>query len=100
MGRLCLLRRAHGLAYGMHDAQRPAPDWKTSCGVLVTDGRRLLLGHASPTSRWDIPKGGMEAGETAVEAALRELRAPSDDCSHRFRSKPATCSIEASWGFR
>jgi len=46
----------------------------TSCGVIVTDGRRLLLGHASPSPRWDIPKGGVEPGESHAEAARRELQ--------------------------
>jgi 8-oxo-dGTP pyrophosphatase MutT (NUDIX family) len=45
----------------------------TSCGVIVTDGRRLLLGHASRSPRWDIPKGGAEPGESFAEAACREL---------------------------
>jgi 8-oxo-dGTP pyrophosphatase MutT (NUDIX family) len=46
----------------------------TSCGVLVTDGERLLLGHASRSPRWDIPKGAAEPGEDFAEAAARELR--------------------------
>jgi 8-oxo-dGTP pyrophosphatase MutT (NUDIX family) len=46
----------------------------TSCGVIVTDGRRLLLGHASRSPRWDIPKGGVEPGESHAEAARRELQ--------------------------
>jgi putative (di)nucleoside polyphosphate hydrolase len=46
----------------------------TSCGVLVTDGDRILLGHASRSPRWDIPKGGAEPGENFAEAAARELR--------------------------
>lgn len=45
-----------------------------SCGVLVTDGARLLLGHATRSARWDIPKGRAEAGEDHLSAALRELR--------------------------
>jgi 8-oxo-dGTP pyrophosphatase MutT (NUDIX family) len=45
----------------------------TSCGVIVTDGNRLLLGHASRSPRWDIPKGAAEPGETFAEAAGREL---------------------------
>src|SRR5208283_559777 len=44
-----------------------------SCGVLVTDGDRLLLGHATGSPRWDIPKGQLEPGEDARHAALREL---------------------------
>lgn len=46
---------------------------RTSCGVLVTDGERLLLGHATHSPRWDIPKGTAEPGEAFVAAAVREL---------------------------
>ena len=46
----------------------------TSCGVIVTDGANILLGHASRSPRWDIPKGLAEPGETPAEAALRELK--------------------------
>jgi 8-oxo-dGTP pyrophosphatase MutT (NUDIX family) len=45
----------------------------TSCGVLVTDGARLLLGHATRSTRWDIPKGLADAGEDFTLAAAREL---------------------------
>ena len=44
-----------------------------SCGVLVTDGDRLLLGHATRSPRWDIPKGMADHGETFAAAARREL---------------------------
>jgi 8-oxo-dGTP pyrophosphatase MutT (NUDIX family) len=44
-----------------------------SCGVLVTDGKRLLLGHATLSPRWDIPKGITEPGEDHAVAARREL---------------------------
>ncbi len=47
---------------------------KISCGVVITDGRNLLLGHASRSPRWDIPKGLAESGETLLDAAIRELR--------------------------
>jgi 8-oxo-dGTP pyrophosphatase MutT (NUDIX family) len=50
------------------------PAKTTSCGVIVTDGKRLLLGHASRSPRWDIPKGGVEPGETFSAAACREMR--------------------------
>jgi|SRR5579862_230910 len=46
----------------------------TSCGVIVTDGERLLLGHATRSPRWDIPKGVAEPGESLAAAACRELR--------------------------
>jgi 8-oxo-dGTP pyrophosphatase MutT (NUDIX family) len=45
----------------------------TSCGVIVTDGERVLLGHATRSPRWDIPKGEAEPGESFAAAARREL---------------------------
>jgi len=46
-----------------------------SCGVLVVsrDGQ-LLLCHVTHTAKWDIPKGMQDPGESALEAAMRELR--------------------------
>ncbi len=46
---------------------------RVSCGVIVTDGDRILLGHATRSPRWDIPKGVAEPGESFVAAAVREL---------------------------
>jgi 8-oxo-dGTP pyrophosphatase MutT (NUDIX family) len=46
---------------------------RTSCGVIVTDGGRVLLGHATRSPRWDIPKGLAEPGESFAAAAVREL---------------------------
>ncbi len=46
---------------------------QTSCGVIVTDGEQVLLGHATRSPRWDIPKGVAEPGETLPVAAAREL---------------------------
>lgn len=34
----------------------------------------MLLGHATRSPRWDIPKGIAEPGESFAEAAARELR--------------------------
>jgi 8-oxo-dGTP pyrophosphatase MutT (NUDIX family) len=47
---------------------------QTSCGVIVTDGERILLGHATRSPRWDIPKGTAEREENFADAAVRELR--------------------------
>jgi 8-oxo-dGTP pyrophosphatase MutT (NUDIX family) len=47
---------------------------KTSCGVIVSDGERILLGQATRSPRWDIPKGEAEPSEGFAEAAVRELR--------------------------
>lgn len=48
-----------------------------SCGVLpyrVTDGQReFLLVFETYSQCWSLPKGHMEAGETEVQTALREL---------------------------
>jgi 8-oxo-dGTP pyrophosphatase MutT (NUDIX family) len=41
--------------------------------VVVTDGARILLGHATRSPRWDIPKGLSEPGESLRNAAVREL---------------------------
>jgi len=46
---------------------------QTSCGVIVTDGERILLGHATRSPRWDIPKGVAEPSEDFPAAAAREL---------------------------
>jgi 8-oxo-dGTP pyrophosphatase MutT (NUDIX family) len=55
-------------------ASAMSKDGRTSCGVIVTDGPRVLLGHATRSPRWDIPKGLAEPGETHRAAAIRELR--------------------------
>jgi 8-oxo-dGTP pyrophosphatase MutT (NUDIX family) len=47
---------------------------KTSCGVLVSDGARVVLGQFARSTIWDIPKGVAEPGETFDAAAARELR--------------------------
>ena len=47
---------------------------QTTCGVIVTYGERIILGHATRSPRWDIPKGLAEPGENFAEAAARELR--------------------------
>ena len=46
---------------------------RTSCGVILGDGERILLGHATRSPRWDIPKGEAEEGEDFAAAAAREL---------------------------
>jgi 8-oxo-dGTP pyrophosphatase MutT (NUDIX family) len=46
---------------------------QTSCGVIVTDRERILLGHATRSPRWDIPKGVAELDEGFSAAAAREV---------------------------
>jgi 8-oxo-dGTP pyrophosphatase MutT (NUDIX family) len=43
-----------------------------SCGILVESPSGWLIAHATGTSRWDLPKGRREEGETPMQAALRE----------------------------
>ena len=51
-----------------------------SAGVIIfhrgPDGCRFLLLRSTQTRRplWEFPKGGVDAGETLEEAALRELQ--------------------------
>lgn len=45
-----------------------------SAGVLIVNSGRILLGHSTYGTHWDIFKGKIDPGETAIEAALRELK--------------------------
>ena len=54
----------------------PAPHTKRlSCGVVIVNAEReLLLCHVTGQNHWDLPKGGIDPGETPLQAALRETR--------------------------
>jgi ADP-ribose pyrophosphatase YjhB (NUDIX family) len=54
--------------------KRPARPRRTSCGVVVSDGTHVLLGHPTRSALWDIPKGVADPGEAFRDAATRELR--------------------------
>ena len=44
-------------------------------GVVVEDGRILLLNQDSGTGRsWSLPGGKLEAGETLAQALVREMK--------------------------
>jgi putative (di)nucleoside polyphosphate hydrolase len=46
-----------------------------SCGVLVMNEQgELLLGHATGTAHWDIPKGCVDGDESERQTAIRETR--------------------------
>ncbi|HXU44080.1 MAG TPA: NUDIX hydrolase [Thermoanaerobaculia bacterium] len=45
-----------------------------SAGGLVVDGERVLLISTRNGRRWQLPKGHIEEGETAEQAAVREVR--------------------------
>jgi 8-oxo-dGTP diphosphatase len=45
-----------------------------ACGVVVTEGSILLVRHVhDERDYWTLPGGGIEQGETAYEAAKREV---------------------------
>jgi 8-oxo-dGTP pyrophosphatase MutT (NUDIX family) len=48
---------------------------RLSCGILILNPQReLLLCHVTGQDHWDLPKGGMNDGESPLQAALRETR--------------------------
>lgn len=51
---------------------------RLSCGVVILNrDRELLLCHVTGQNHWDLPKGGIDPGETPLDAALRETREES-----------------------
>ena len=48
---------------------------------MLLESRELLLCHVTGQRHWDLPKGGIHAGETPIDAALRETR---EETSLRF----------------
>jgi 8-oxo-dGTP pyrophosphatase MutT (NUDIX family) len=46
---------------------------RLSCGIVILSStNELLLCHVTGQRHWDLPKGGIHAGETPRQAALRE----------------------------
>lgn len=43
-----------------------------SAGILFLNNGSVLMGHATETPHWDIPKGHIEKGESPINAAIRE----------------------------
>ena len=43
-----------------------------SAGIIITDGKNILLGHSTGNSHWDIPKGEVDMGEDYIKTAIRE----------------------------
>ena len=44
-----------------------------SAGVVITNGKKILLCHVTGNKHWDLPKGKVEQTEQHVDAAVREL---------------------------
>lgn len=48
---------------------------RLSCGIVILNPlRELLLCHVTGQRHWDLPKGGIDAGESERDTALRETR--------------------------
>ena len=47
---------------------------ETSCGILIQSGNKFLVCLPSYHSKWSIPKGHQEEGESQVETAFREVK--------------------------
>ena len=46
---------------------------RLSCGIVVlAPSHELLLCHVTGQRHWDLPKGGINEGETPAQAAVRE----------------------------
>ncbi len=57
------------------DAESSSPIFRIGVFALIFDDeRRILLGHRRDIDWWNLPGGGMEAGETVDEALCREVR--------------------------
>jgi len=57
------------------DAASSSPIFRIGVFALIFDDEgRILLGHRRDVDGWNLPGGGMEAGETVDEALCREVR--------------------------
>lgn len=45
-----------------------------TCGVIITDGKKMLICHPTNGKNWDIPKGRLDPDEDVRDCAVRELR--------------------------
>ena len=57
------------------DAERSSSIFRIGVFALIfNDEKQILLGHRRDIDWWNLPGGGMETGETVVEALCREVR--------------------------
>ena len=74
----------------------------TRRGICSNRRRELFVCHATGTSRWDLPKGVQDPGESALQATLREVweetsrsrrrRWTTSVCTTTCRPSGCTCS--------
>jgi len=59
---------------GSSDASGGSAPFRISVSALIFDEGRVLLARRRDIDWWNLPGGGMEAGETVEEAICREVR--------------------------
>lgn len=55
-----------------HTTKSLGHNMELSAGILFLNNGSVLMGHATETPHWDIPKGHVEKGEAHIDAAIRE----------------------------
>src|SRR5437588_5232967 len=56
------------------DSPGSSARFRVAVSALIFDDGRILLAHRRDIDWWNLPGGGMEAGETVDEALRREVR--------------------------
>lgn len=59
-----------------------------SCGCIVMNEKNEILLVHHNDGHWDLPKGHMEAGETEIETAIREVKEETNidvEVNERYR---------------
>lgn len=71
--------------------------WYLAANVLVLRDGKVLMVRQPPEwgGRWELPGGGVEAGEALLEGAARECR---EETGYRFvAASPAPYHVEEAW---
>lgn len=73
--------------------------------VLIDEGGRILLFHAvtpdaGPAGWWDLPGGGIDEGESYLEAAVREVREETGLILDPALVSPPTWRRDSTWTSR
>lgn len=57
----------------------------TGAFAIIFIKEKVLLGYNDWRKQWELPAGGIEVGETARQAAIRELKEESHQENHNLR---------------